>query len=62
MTPLFVVFTIVFFLIIDVVVQKYRIHKQKQLTTKPDIFYHDATLLPTPTMADGGEPIDKKEK
>jgi hypothetical protein len=63
MTPIFVVLTILFFLGADVIVQKYRTYKQNQLASKPNIFYHDRSFIPTPTMADGGEPINKtKEK
>jgi hypothetical protein len=49
MTALFVIFTIIVSVLIDLAVQAHR--KHKSLKTKPEIYLHDPTL----TMCDGGQ-------
>lgn len=55
MVAIFVLLTVLFFVSIEVI--RTKMAEQK---TKPELFYHE--FLPTPTMADGGELIDKKSE
>jgi hypothetical protein len=56
MVAIFVLITFLFFIGIDLLVNR----KKTIRVAKPEIFFHD--FLPTPTMADGGKLIENKEK
>lgn len=55
MVAIFVIFFILACVGIELIRDKVN---GEQLTEKPELYYHE--FLPTPTMADGGELIDKK--
>ena len=57
MAALILMFFILLALGVDYLHERYK-HPR---TVKQQIFHHDHSFIPTPTMADGGKPVEEKK-